>query len=218
VASTRITWTPIDHGTGTRTLDLGPILAGTRAPLLKFEGFVRGAVSHSISIGGVSVSRTHDTWHQFLVEIESLGPKADPEQFALLTAWWSHALRRGEFAFALDSDKASSTILNGARVATNTVLTLDASTGMTAGDWLFLEALDNAAVFERRKILTVDSGTQVTLTAGLTYDYPDNSVVRHAEFLPACVVLETENVPFFERPGGEGDELWDLRFPLRTVR
>jgi hypothetical protein len=212
MGSTRITWTPISHGSGTRTLNLG-----THPILFKWQGFIEGDVARERSKGGIEVTRAFDCWHEFKVEQEQVGPENDAEMFNLLTAWSSHALRGGEFTFALDSDDVTDTLMNGAHATAVTSLTLDTTTGMEAGDWLYIEAEDSPFVYERNKVDTIDTGTTLTLLYGLRYDYPDNSIVRHADYLPVCKMIPQQKPPFFEREAGRGIA-WDLEFTLRTVR
>jgi len=208
----RITWTPISHGSGTRTLDLNG-----DAVLYEYKGFVRPDVSQSFSKGGKVVTRTFDAWHEYTVEFQRLGPTRDATQFNLLTAWWAHAMQGGEFTFATDSGDVTDTLMDGAHVTTTTAVSVDTTTGMEDGDWLYIEAADSPLFFERNKIDTVDSGTTLTLLYGLRYDYPDNSIVRHAEYLPRCVAVPKARPPFLEREAGKGIA-WDFDFTLRTVR
>lgn len=61
------------------------------------------------------------------------------------------------------------TTMTADKIATNTVITLTDTTGWVAGDTLvFASTSRTTSQFESKTILTVDSGTQVTLTAGLT--------------------------------------------------
>lgn len=59
----------------------------------------------------------------------------------------------------------ASTTVTGTEAAGQTVITLGDTTGMSANDWLIFDTGGGAE--EWKQIQTVDSGTQVTLTAGL---------------------------------------------------
>jgi hypothetical protein len=66
-------------------------------------------------------------------------------------------------------------VLNGIHNATDTVITLDSTDGMEDGETVVFTDKDTPATTESKTISTVDSATQITLSAGLTNSYIDNS-------------------------------------------
>lgn len=76
--------------------------------------------------------------------------------------------RKGEFT-AYGEDKTRWTLLTGDEAASQTVIGLTSTTGWKVGDTLMFPTTGtSSAQSETKAIQTVDSSTQVTLTAGLT--------------------------------------------------
>ena len=210
MGQTRIVWTPRTHGTGTRTLDLG-----AHPVVVEFGGGRDATALQTISQGRKAVTRLLNAFDRFTIRIERVGPDEDATIFHLLWAWWSHAMGGGTFSFALDSAKASSTLMNGAHAATDTTIVVDSITGVSDTDWLWLEAEDDDTVFERVKVSGAPAGSTIALAHGIVYDYPDNSIVRHAEYFPSVVVVGVTQ-PMRERPA-PGVHVWDLEFVVESV-
>ena len=187
---------------------------GTHPVLTNLRGWPVMDTSQSISVGGKAVSVVHDAWHEYDVEVRALNI-SDDSQHSRISAWLSHAQGGGEFGFVVNSDEDEASTLSGVEVAGQTVLSVTDTTGFAAADWVYLEDADDPTVFQRVKILTVDSGVQVTIEEALDHSFASGSVFRHAENFPACVLLKHD---FRERPGGKGANLWDLKFRFRTVR
>ena len=204
----RITWTP-DGESSSVTLDFPH-------GLTRLQGLRNVQRGLAVSASGVATSVVYDAWAEFLVELRAVSRESDPTAFAKLTAWWSHAARGGEFAFAVDSSKMSSTTLSAAASQGDTTVSVASTTGFSAGDWVVFEDDDDPTKWERHRISSVGTGT-LTIGAGLAWSYASGSPVRHAEYWPKCVCLETKS-PLVEREAGRGAHLWDLRFRFRQVR
>lgn len=70
--------------------------------------------------------------------------------------------------------------------ATTTVLTVDDTTGFTAGNAVAVETGSGTSVYEVRWIASVDSGTQLTLTQALTFTPASGATVKPSlTFAPA---------------------------------
>lgn len=194
---------------GTQTVTLG-----THPVLTNFRGWPMEDTQQSISRGGKAVSVVFDAWHEYDVELRAL-PITGHALHSQLFAWLSHAQGGGEFVFTIDSDADEASTLSGAEAAGQTVLSVTATAGFSAADWVYIEDLDDPTVFQRVKIQTVDSGVQVTIEESLKHSFVALSPFRHAEHFPSCVLLKQR---FRERAGGKGANLWDLEFKFRTVR
>ena len=204
-------WTPTDE-TANET-------ASFPRPPHKFAGFRLTDRATQISAGGKAVSTIYDTWDEFELELRAFGPESQPAFFAALTSWWSHASQGGEFAFALDADKSTDTTLSSAASQGDTTVSVNSTASVSVGDWLLIEDPSNYGKYERRKVSAI-SGADIGLTVGVSYGFAAASVVRHADYLPACIVPtgNRDSAPFAERTGARGANLWDMRVTIRTVR
>lgn len=170
----------------------------------------------SVSLGGVAVSVIHDVYDDFQIELKGFGPTNDPTFFAQLWSWWSHASRGGEFAFALDGANTLDTTTSAASTQGDTTLSVASTSSLAVSDWVTLEDVDDPTKTERRQVSAI-SGADVGLTPTISYSFGSGSLMRHAEYLPACVTAGKRR-PFQERDAGRGGRLWDLQLGLRTVR
>jgi len=119
----------------------------------------------------------------------------------------------------LDADDTANTTLSAAASQGDTTVSVNSTASMTVNDWLLFEDADDYAKHERRKISGI-SGAVVTLTSALSWGFASASVVRHAEYLPQCIVSPSQQggSPIVERVGGKGANLWDMNVTIRTVR
>lgn len=114
------------------------------------------------------------SWRRFVNSVT-----ADATQKRKLQQWFQYSQGGGAFTFARDSAKTVSTTLTGAEAAGQTVIGLASTTGLTAGDTCVIRSkLDGEVV----KILTVDSGVQVTLVEPLDSSYASGSRFRHEQY------------------------------------
>lgn len=204
-------WTPADESANET--------ASFPRPLYRFTGFRVTDKATAISKGGVSVSTIYDTWDEYDLELRAFGPDTSASFYSLLTSWWSHASRGGEFAFAVDGDDVADTTLSAAATQGDTTVSVNSTASMAADDWLVFEDANDYAKHERRKISSI-SGAVVTLADALSYGFSAASTVRHAEYFPKCIVSPQQQggTPLTERTGGNGANLWDLSVTIRTVR
>jgi len=208
MSTPRLIWTP-DGETSQETLDFPH-------GLTRFQGLRNVQRGTSVSIGGVSSSVVYDAWEEFLVELRAVSRENSADVFAKLTSWWAHAARGGEFAFTTDSTKTGSTTLSSAASQGDTALSVADASAFSSGDWILVEDDTDPTKWERRKVSATATGS-LTVSPAVTWSFASGSTVRHAEYLPKCICLETKT-PFVEREGGQGVHIWDLRFRLRLVR
>ena len=210
-------WYPRDSPSNLKTWDFSSVTYNAVSAL---QGGRASDRVTSFTRSGVAVSVVHDNWDEYSIEIEGIRwnrSAAWSRFFEQMNSWWEHAGAGGQFQFGVDSAKVSSTLLNGALAHNATVLVLDSTTGMSASDWLVAEDANDHSKWVRRQVNTVDSGTNVTLYAEIGRTLSDNSPVRHAEYFPALVCLDT-TAPFIERPGGRGPYTFDFKARVRTAR
>jgi hypothetical protein len=180
----------------------------------KLSGGTEGQGALHVSRSGVAYRQLWDTFQRFDVELNALRPTSAPDLFEALSAWWSHCLAGGEFAFALDADQAASTTLASSAAQGAVALAVVSGAGIAGGDWVWIE--QTPAKFQKARVRSVASNT-VTLYEPLPRGYASGSIVRHAEYWPTCVVLDAAD-PLVERDAERGANVWDLRFSFRTVR
>lgn len=170
----------------------------------------------TVSLGGKAVSVVHDVHDSFQIELKGFGPANDATFFAQLWSWWAHASRGGEFAFAIDGADTLNTTTSSGNTQGDTTVSVATTSTLAVGDWVTLEDVTDPTKTERRKVSAI-SGASVGLTPTISYSFGSGSTMRHAEYLPACVVIEKKQ-PFRERDAGRGGRLWDMRLRIRTVR
>lgn len=186
-------------------------LRGTPLPL---------GVEH-VSIGGKAYNVTFDSYYRYDV---TFAPLTYPQtsnnvELAQLWAWIAHAQRGGEFAFAVDSTKTWATTLSGAEAQAQTALSITSATGIANGDQVYLEDVNDPTIWEKQEVDSTSAGPLLNIDSpGLNFSYASGSVVRYAEYFPACILDPIDQQPFIERDGGAGANLWDLAFSFRTVR
>lgn len=112
-----------------------------------------------------------------------------------LVAWWSWARQGQAWAFAMDSDAAASTTLDGAAAAAQKVIPLTATTGFEAGDVCLIRAEDADDEFEIVVIASVSAGVSVTAVANLKYGYASGDTFRHVDYWPSVISLDAEFNP-----------------------
>lgn len=110
-----------------------------------------------------------------------------------LQIFTNHAQRGGPFVFSRDHDKTYAVKLSAAPARGATSLTatsnnglfnINSSAGVVAGDELVIES---AGREDRREIkLGSNSGTAITLGAGLTYSYTQTTFARWRDCYPVC--------------------------------
>ena len=211
MAQTRIQWTPRGD---VSTVDLD---FGAHPVLVEFAGSMRAAAKQTISRGGKTVTRIFDSYFLYNVTADHIGPTIDAGIFEEVHAWTAEAQAGTVFSFALDSDDTVDTTFGAEAIGTAVLDPVGSTTGLAVGDWLFLEDAVDPTKWQRAEILTVDSGTALTLTRNLRRSFAASSVLRHAEFFPTCQVVG--EIKFAERKAGSGSgQMWDLRFAFRTVR
>lgn len=215
MGDTVIKWTPRGE-VSEQTLNLsqaGVVFRVQRVP-------VRYA-STSISVGRKAVTVARPSYTRYEVEVVSVYRQENPSgsvfPFMTLSSWRSHAQAGGEFAFMIDDDTDFATTLNGSHSQGDVSLTLtdSASGNVSVGDVVYLEDANDSTKWEERRVQLAPAN--IVVNEGISYSLADLSIVRHADYFPACVlVLGSLRIP--ERQGGKGAEIFDLRFQFETVR
>lgn len=194
--------------------------------LVELAGGFASDLQLHVGVGGKSVGVSHDAWFEYLVQFTPLkfpwhtvtgAPTGGLGGLWLrLMDWIAHTQRGGLFDLRIDTDKNYEQTMTNAEAEGSTQLEMASTTGMEADDYLFLQHLDNP--FKREYVIvdTVDSGTQVTLKRGTTWDYVAGSYIKARELFTDCIRLDAHRSPLIERRAGRGP-VWDLRFRFRTT-
>lgn len=211
MSASEIRWTP--RGDSTET----SFSFTTTRGFSRLQGYANADRAQSISRGGKSLTLIHDSYGQFEVEAQAISPVNQRNLYTGITAWLEHALAGGTFALILDGSKTATTTLSGNATQSDLTLSLTSSSGMAADDWLYIEDTNDGTKFQRVQVDSVPDTVSVVVKDGLFRSFAAGSTVRHHEYFPSCVLLESSS-PFRERPAGNGSELWDLQMTVRTVR
>lgn len=202
-----IKWTPTGGTERTATFPRG---------LSLFDGYRDVDATRTVTRGGAHVAIFHDAYSSYEVELRGYSAAVNTTFFEAISSWWAWAAAGGEFKFYMDSDNALSTTLSAATTGHQTTCTVNSTSSLATGDIVFVEDASDFSKFELRSVTGISAAT-VTFNSALGFAYESGSTLRHAEYFPACVVLDT-TVPFRERPAGQGNRVYDLRFRFRTVR
>jgi len=116
-----------------------------------------------------------------------------------LVAWFSWARQGKTFSFAYDSDKTASTTLDAAAAAGQKNVPLTATTGISAGDFLFIKADDNDDEYEVFEVDSVDTGVKVVSTTNLIYTYASADICRHEKYWSSLILPKNERQRFAPR-------------------
>ena len=107
-----------------------------------------------------------------------------------LMAWWSWARQGKSFSFAYDRDLTASTTLDASAAAAQKVVPLTSTAGISAGDWLFIKAVDSDDELEVFQVDSVSSGVSVTSETNLIYSYTSGDTCRHEKYFPALITQD----------------------------
>lgn len=122
-----------------------------------------------------------------------------------LQQFYQIAMSGGTWYFARDGSNLVLTTLSANEIAGQTVISLTSTTGIVAGRQYVIRSETSVEVV---KVLSVDSGVQVTLVEGLNFEYASGSRFRAEQYWPAR--LDSNENILIERP-----PLWydvDLKF------
>ena len=207
MATPALKWTPTGGSEQTATFPRG---------LSAFSGYRDMDVSRSVTRGGAAVTVFHDAYSDYEAQLRGFSPSVNTTFFEALTSWWAWAAAGGEFKFFMDSADTLATTLSAATTGHQTTCSVNSTSSLAVGDIVFLEDITAFNKSELRTVTTISVST-VTFNSALGFAYASGSTFRHAEYFPACIVLDT-SVPFKERPAGQGNRLYDLKLRFRTVR
>lgn len=172
-----------------RTIDLGYLSTYLPSPSL--------VSSTARSDSGASRKIVTGAYDHVTFSVEGFSDRA---LYLALRAWWDYAATGAPWAFAVDSDKMTSTTLAQAASPDSDTLQLAAGcgAGISAGDALrVIDAMDPTV----REIVTVAAkyGDEI-YCPGLLHDFSLGSIVRHLEYHPALELLD-ESCPVQEGDG-----------------
>ena len=191
----------------------------TTAVLTRLSGGPRSDAHTSVSVGGKHVTVQNDNYFEYDIEFKALSfpvsGAADAPSLRSLWGFISYATRGGEFEMRMDEDIIWSTTLSAPVGVADTAASLSSTSGITAGEWFFLEDINDSSKWEKNRVDSV-TATGIQLATVFVWNYATSSVIRYHEYFPACILVG--DVKFEERPAGQGANLYDLRFKFRTVR
>jgi hypothetical protein len=193
---------------------------GTNLGIQKLAGNVRVDSASVDTEGGRRVTLTADVWHEFDLEVDAVSQVLNTNVWNHLHQFVGHVLAGGEFAFEYDSAKVANTTLSVAASRGNSTITVASASGISDGDWLYLENLDEPRKNQVVRVSGAPAGSVITITQFILVALPIGSVCRHWQYFPKCRIVEPidRNVSFVERPAGQGVSLWDFAMRFRTFR
>jgi hypothetical protein len=198
-----------------RELNFADVTSAT-PPFEEFRGEPVRIGATQISHSGQAVSVVHSQVTVYAVKFIPLKlPGTDLDFYARLWQFVAHAKAGGEFSFAVDSAKDSSTTLSAQAAAGATSLSLTSTAGMSVGDVLYIEHLTDKSKWEKNVINAIPGA--VTLEQAVVETYPASSIVRHHEYFPTCVIGDPYGM-LLEKQAGQGANRYDFAFSFTAVR
>lgn len=199
---------------GEITLDLDDL-----GGLQRLSGGPRVAGTTSQTDGGnyVRVNRNQLSRYRLSVRAisETLQNGSNDYMFGRLWGFLSHLEGGGEFKFERESGNNADTTMSSGESKGDVAIAVASESGMSVGDWLYLEDADDETKFEVARIASLAT---LNVEDGIHYSYGAGSIVRHWQYLPACILAPGASVSFDEREAGQGPKLWDLSFQFVEVR
>lgn len=107
-----------------------------------------------------------------------------------LYQWFEWASQGLPWTFARDSSKTALTTLSAGALAGDSTITVSSITGLSSGDQCILKS---ATQQELVKINGAPSGSTVTLTETLNFDFVSGSRFRHEQYWPALLLDSTKH-------------------------
>lgn len=153
------------------------------------------AQSRSTNISG---SGARETINFYGDQVFALDFYMTPAAYRQMVAWWSWARQGNLFSLAQDSTRMAATTLASGHGAGSTGLDLTSTSGISAGDELFI---CNTAADNQFEIVKVDGlGSPLPIVEPTLLAYPSGSLVRHADYFPSLISLDDK---FDPKPAGE---------------
>jgi len=168
----------------------------------------------AISMGRRPVSVVHSAYATMEIEFGPFERENEAEFFEQAWAWSSHAMAGGIFAVTFDSALQASALTTVETTHNATSISVPSTTFLAGQQVIFIDP-DDDWLTAVATILSIPDPTHVNLARQIGFVFRVGSVMRHVEYFPQCVLMETK-APFKEQKASDGPG-WAFKGTLETV-